>query len=255
MRKAAKACMAGLILVLSSPFMVPAHADVPSEVGTNVCGADHPVRPMPIMATHQLPPYPPEAVRLGEQGVSVLKVVITPTGTVMEDSIVQSSGSDRLDSAALDFVKQTWRWQPMPDCKTPMSLAVSINWRLRSAPSPIDPAIIAKLVHFVLASPSDYPAGSQKQKTVVLMMGVVSVDGHWDRILPLRGSGDAALDAKSVELVQARQWLPMKADGKPIAGISVIGVIWTPPGETPPDPDQIGKVFEFFAPPRPSPPP
>jgi TonB family protein len=253
MAKQWKACVFALGLA-SLPFAAPAYADVPPEVGTNVCGGTHPVRPAPIMATHQLPPYPAESVRLNEQGNSILKVAIAPAGNVVEDSLVQSSGSDRLDSAALDYVKQNWRWQPMPDCKTPISLAVSVTWRLRSSAPPLDPALIAKLMHFMLAGPADYPPGSPKQKAIVLMMGIVDEQGRWERAMLLRGSGDAALDAKSVELVQSRHWAALKMDDKPVGSANVIGVIWTPPGETPPDPDQVGKVLELLAP-HPPPPP
>jgi TonB family protein len=245
----------GMVLALPA-IAAPAYADVPPVVTTSACGGTQSVRPIPIAATHLLPPYPPESVRLGEQGNSILKVAIAPSGNVVEDSLVQSSGSDRLDSAALDYVKQNWRWQPMPDCKTPVSLAVSVAWRIRSPAPALDPALVMKLVHFILAGPADYPAGAPKQKAVVLMMGVVSEQGVWQKVMPLRGSGDPVLDAKSVELVQSRsRWSALKLDDKPVGSAVVIGVIWTPLGETPPDPEQIAKIMELFAPhPPPSPP-
>jgi protein TonB len=259
-----KVCAPGAVLGMVLALLAvaaPARADVPPVVTTSACGGTQPVRPMPIMATHLLPPYPPLSVRLGEQGNSILKVVIAPSGNVVEDSLVQSSGSDRLDSAALDYVKQNWRWQPMPDCKTPVSLAVSVAWRIRSPAPALDPALVMKLVHFMLADPTDYPPDARKIKAIVLMMGVVSEQGVWEKVMPLRSSGDPALDAKSVELVRSRgRWSALHLDGKPVGSAVVTGVIWTPPGETPPgetppDPEQIGKVMELFAPhPPPSPP-
>ena len=66
----------------------------------------------PIARTHSIPPYPTISQRLGEQGTVTLKVTIGTDGNVTEDSIEKSSGSDRLDQAALEYVKSHWRWQP-----------------------------------------------------------------------------------------------------------------------------------------------
>lgn len=58
------------------------------------------------------PSYPMESRRKREQGTVVLGVTLDVTGRVEALSIVQSSGFDRLDQAALRAVRR-WRWQPM----------------------------------------------------------------------------------------------------------------------------------------------
>lgn len=57
------------------------------------------------------PAYPPFARRLGEQGQVVLRVFLDERGRVSEAVVNQSSGSPRLDAAALAAVR---RWQCQP---------------------------------------------------------------------------------------------------------------------------------------------
>jgi protein TonB len=66
----------------------------------------------PVMRTHTIPPYPPISVRLGEQGTVLMEVNITTEGNVDQCTVINSSGSERLDNAACDWVKARWRWQP-----------------------------------------------------------------------------------------------------------------------------------------------
>jgi protein TonB len=58
------------------------------------------------------PSYPLEARRSHEQGIVVLTVMLGTDGRVANVSISHSSGSSRLDHAALSAVKR-WRWAPM----------------------------------------------------------------------------------------------------------------------------------------------
>lgn len=55
------------------------------------------------------PFYPPLSRRLGEQGRGMLRVYVAATGQPETVQLSQSSGFDRLDSAALDAVKR-WRF-------------------------------------------------------------------------------------------------------------------------------------------------
>lgn len=58
-----------------------------------------------------VPRYPPVSRRLGEEGRVMLDVHIQPDGSVGEIRVRSSSGSKRLDQAALDAVKR-WRYVP-----------------------------------------------------------------------------------------------------------------------------------------------
>ncbi|MEN3976779.1 energy transducer TonB [Emcibacter sp. SYSU 3D8] len=60
------------------------------------------------------PEYPSTSVRLGEEGAVILKFMVMPNGRVDADSIsvVESSGSDRLDKAAMTEARKAWRFIP-----------------------------------------------------------------------------------------------------------------------------------------------
>jgi len=103
----------------------PAHTYTPPP--------DEPLRP--IMSTHTVPPYPPIAVRLNEQGTTLMELTISPRGTVSECQVVGSSNSERLDAAGCDFVTSNWRWRPAANAGKAVAAKtrVSIKWDLRSA--------------------------------------------------------------------------------------------------------------------------
>ena len=89
----------------------------------------------PIMRTHTLPPYPPISVRLNEQGTTLMEVHITVEGNVDDCKVITSSSSERLDTAACDFVKSRWRWQPPTNQGAPVAVStrVSVKWDLKDA--------------------------------------------------------------------------------------------------------------------------
>lgn len=77
------------------------------------------------------PAYPPMSKRLGEQGRVVVRVLIGVDGTARDAKVVQSSGYDRLDQAALETVLK-WRYVPGKRGGVPeaMSYNVPINFVL-----------------------------------------------------------------------------------------------------------------------------
>lgn len=88
-----------------------------------------------IEKTHTLPPYPALSQRMGEQGTTLLKVSIDNTGKVTDCTVVTSSGSKRLDDAAVEYVKANWRWQPPTQAGKPVAATteVSVKWDLKNA--------------------------------------------------------------------------------------------------------------------------
>jgi protein TonB len=89
----------------------------------------------PIGRTHTLPPYPVASLRSGEQGTTGMIVHITVEGTVDDCKVEKGSGSDRLDSAACEFVKARWRWSPPTNQGVPTatSTRVAVKWDLKDA--------------------------------------------------------------------------------------------------------------------------
>ncbi|MDE2184314.1 MAG: energy transducer TonB [Alphaproteobacteria bacterium] len=68
--------------------------------------------------------YPAISQRLGEEGTVTMKFTITPDGSVENPQVVKSSGSERLDQAALECVPG-WRYKPAIQEGHP----VSVSWQ------------------------------------------------------------------------------------------------------------------------------
>ena len=64
--------------------------------------------------------YPPVSQRLGEEGVSLLSFTINTDGSISNISVAKSSGSDRLDSAAMSCAAH-WRYKPAVDKGQPIA--------------------------------------------------------------------------------------------------------------------------------------
>jgi protein TonB len=91
--------------------------ETPRNVVSSTAPAKPAAAPAPtparsIAATHTTPPYPPLSRRLGEEGTVQLRLAIGTDGRVQNAVIEISSGSQRLDEAARDWVTSHWRYQP-----------------------------------------------------------------------------------------------------------------------------------------------
>lgn len=76
--------------------------------------------------------YPAISQRLGEQGKVVIRVLITKDGSARQAEVLQSSGFDRLDQAALRAV-MGWRYVPGQRAGVPQDMwfNVPINFALK----------------------------------------------------------------------------------------------------------------------------
>ena len=108
-------------------FMLGEHSNAPHSIRAAVHGV-----PVPYGLPHVcMGGYPMESARLGEEGNTVLSFVITATGTVTNVSVVHTSGSARLDRAAVVCVEQ---WTYLPATMNGKSVAVpwkaQVVWRM-----------------------------------------------------------------------------------------------------------------------------
>ncbi len=71
------------------------------------------------------PDYPSISRREGEQGLVLLRVQVTANGTAASVELQTSSGSTRLDQAALEAVKK-WRFVPAKRGEQPVSASVTV---------------------------------------------------------------------------------------------------------------------------------
>lgn len=77
-----------------------------------------------------LPVYPPMSRRLGEQGVVVLRVLIDTNGRAVDVEVQRSSGSARLDQAALQAIRE-WRFIPARRGGKPVPEWYEWRWEFR----------------------------------------------------------------------------------------------------------------------------
>ena len=78
------------------------------------------------------PVYPPLARRMGEEGRVMLRVYVEASGLASKVEIRTSSGSERLDQAALEAVKR-WKFVPARhgDLAVPAYVVVPVSFSLR----------------------------------------------------------------------------------------------------------------------------
>jgi protein TonB len=87
-----------------------------------------------ITRTHTIPPYPELSRKLNEQGSVILEVTIDTAGNCTDAAVQTSSGSQRLDDAAVAWVKSKWRWNPPTQNGQPVSARtlVKVTFNLKN---------------------------------------------------------------------------------------------------------------------------
>ena len=78
------------------------------------------------------PEYPPSAVRSGEEGKLALQVLVGADGRVVDVKVARSSGSPRLDQAAVSEARSHWRLRPATRDGVPFAqwLTLGVVFRL-----------------------------------------------------------------------------------------------------------------------------
>jgi periplasmic protein TonB len=80
--------------------------------GSSGAGGGTTLSARPDYGVNPKPPYPMLARRRGDQGVVLLRVHVRVDGSVVTAEIKQSSGFSLLDDAALQTVRESWRFIP-----------------------------------------------------------------------------------------------------------------------------------------------
>lgn len=116
---------AALLTACKAPTM--AQPEKPAMAG----GASTAAFPQVQTYNNKLPAYPAMAKRLGQQGKTIVRVLIDMEGRPSNARVLQSSGYTELDQAALDAVSG---WQYAPGRRNgalePMELNIPITWTL-----------------------------------------------------------------------------------------------------------------------------
>ena len=83
----------------------------------------------PVWETQKGPHYPDASAREGEEGTTLLRVVVGKEGAPTTVSTASSSGFPRLDAASVQYVKD-WRWEPLAWGCFSITTSVKIAWKL-----------------------------------------------------------------------------------------------------------------------------
>lgn len=114
-----------------------AEAASPSAIGA----VTEPAPPAPAVITplnvraayanNPYPAYPSSSRKMGEQGVSSLRVLVSPEGRVQQIELERSSGYARLDAAAMTTVR-AWKFAPARQGNSAVAawVVVPVNWKL-----------------------------------------------------------------------------------------------------------------------------
>jgi periplasmic protein TonB len=116
---------------ISAPPTPPAPEPAPIVASAHPASAPTPPEPVALprfdaaYLQNPAPAYPPVSRRMGEHGRVLLRVLVRADGAPESVVLSQSSGSPRLDEAALDAVRK-WRFVPARQGSTPISAAVIV---------------------------------------------------------------------------------------------------------------------------------
>jgi len=138
-----------------------------------------------------LPAYPPESKLAGEQGSTILQVLVDEAGNASEVRVVRSSGFTRLDDSAVYAVKE-WKFAPSTKGTTPvaawgeMELRFNLNrytvCRVNDAPLDlVPPGGILNAAH-----DTPVPGGDAALQILMSDLDFGAREGEWTR-------GEAAL--------------------------------------------------------------
>lgn len=121
-------------VTVEKPISVASHSSLP-VIPIEAVPAIAPTPARGIEGTHTTPPYPPISVRLGEEGTVRLRIALDSSGRVHAVNVLKTSGSERLDNAALSWVAKHWRYAPATHAGRPVASSVlaDVKFDLRNA--------------------------------------------------------------------------------------------------------------------------
>jgi TonB family protein len=215
------ALIAGLLAFSISPLRA-ADTDQPA------CTApDRPLRP--VAATHTPAPYPQMSQMTSEEGTTIVTVSIGADGVPTKVTVATSSGSVRLDEAAVAHIRDNWRWNaPIIGCKPAASeTRVSVKWDLRN-----NMAANAFQPPNVFMDAKDYPPDALKRREQgsVTMAVVITPQGQVQPVV-VRSSGFPELDQKSVEVIKGWHFAPGVLEGRTMLTQIFLVSVWKIDGQ------------------------
>lgn len=125
-------------VVITTPpnFVVDSAAKITSTIKVDnspVIAVSTVTKPKLVQASK--PAYPTASVRLSEEGATGLHLYINEKGKVIDVQLASSSGSDRLDNAAIAHAKRNWKFTPCMDGDKAIACwhQTRLVWKLENA--------------------------------------------------------------------------------------------------------------------------
>jgi TonB family protein len=126
----AKLTMLLPLVLMSAALAAPAYSNtfhgVYTDHNRNVGSAPNPTS-LDINKNRHERHYPLESQMRKEEGTVELTISLTRQGTVNDVVVENSSGFPRLDNAALDYVKASWKYSLTDDERQPIPATVRIK--------------------------------------------------------------------------------------------------------------------------------
>lgn len=194
-----------------------------SQEANVVAYKDVDVKPVPIELP--APAYPENAKKAGMKGEVLTKALVDVTGAIESVQILESSGSELFDQAALDAVKMA-KFTPPQHQGKPVRVWVSIpiKFALRECPAerPEEEGVVA--YHLVEVKPKPlrlttpaYPEEARKSgiEGMTVVKALVDHDGSICITQILESSGHDLLDNAALSAVQTSTFSPASHEGQP----------------------------------------
>jgi periplasmic protein TonB len=123
-----------------APTLPPIPTEAPSESGLTFKSEPTVIEPQltatkPILKKISRPDYPIMSKRLNEEGATEMSLLINENGKVTEVNLVTTSGSDRLDEAAIKHAQRHWTFTPCTENGKPIAcwFKTRFIWQLEDA--------------------------------------------------------------------------------------------------------------------------
>lgn len=116
-----------------------------AAMSISACASAQPPTPPVAITSHAVSQadYPPEALKLGEQGATSLSYVVLEDGSVGDIQVLKSSGFSRLDQGAETMVKSRWRFKPAMRNGRPVREALTAEIVFALSPTSASYVIVA----------------------------------------------------------------------------------------------------------------
>jgi TonB family protein len=214
-------------LIAATPVVAQTSAPSIAQALPN-CGNSSLTRPIDQTVISLQDAYPPLSTLLDEEGNTDVAFTVNANGTVRDVVLVQSSGSLRLDAAAISAAKQLI-YTPAKSGTTPVACRnqMRIVWRIDALKGQQSRA--AEWGVFLAPGRDAWPPGAlaRGKEGATTLAITLSPAGRVRETKIARSSGADDLDEAAAAFVLGRKFGAAQVDGKAVNTVLEVVVIWS----------------------------